>query len=96
MDQLRIYQIKPGAMADWISEWKSQIAPLRRKFGFEVAGAWTVDEERFVWILRYEGPRSWEEAEADYYASPERKAMDPDPARHLDKTEHFLMREVRI
>ncbi len=95
MHQLRIYTIKPGEMASWISEWKSLIAPLRRKFGFEIVGAWTVDEERFVWVLHYDGPKPWDEAEAEYYASPERKAIDPDPARHLDKTDHMEMREVR-
>jgi NIPSNAP len=96
MHELRIYTTRQGELAAWISEWKSLIVPLRKKFGFDVVGAWTVDEERFVWILRYEGPKSWEDAEAEYYASPERKALDPDPARHLDKTEHILMREVRI
>ena len=95
MHQLRIYTIKPGEMAAWISEWKSLIAPLRRKFGFEVVGPWTVDEERFIWILRYDGPESWEEVDAEYYNSEERKAIDPDPARHIEKSEQFLMREVR-
>ena len=97
MHQLRIYTIKAGEMQDWISEWKSVIAPLRRQFGFEVVNAWTCDEpERFVWILRYEGEKSWEEADADYYNSPDRKAVDPDPARHIDKTEMYLMRARRV
>lgn len=96
MHQLRIYTIKPGAMQDWISEWKSTIAPLRRQFGFEVVDAWTTDEpERFIWILRYDGDRSWDEADAAYYNSPDRKALDPDPARHIEHSEHYLMREVR-
>ena len=64
-------------------------------FGFEVVGAWTVDEERFIWVLHYDGPKSWEEVDAEYYNSEERKAIDPDPARHIEKSEHFLMREVR-
>jgi NIPSNAP len=97
MHQLRIYTIKPGAMQDWISEWKSTIAPLRRQFGFEVVDAWTSEEpQRFIWILRYDGDRSWEEADADYYGSPDRKALDPDPARHIEHTEQYLMREVRL
>lgn len=96
MHQLRIYTIKSGEMQDWISEWKSVIAPLRRRHGFELVDAWTCDEPaRFIWILRYDGERSWEEADADYYNSPDRKAIDPDPARHIEKTEIYLMREVR-
>ncbi|HKC20198.1 MAG TPA: NIPSNAP family protein [Candidatus Dormibacteraeota bacterium] len=85
--QLREYTVKPGEMQDWIEEWRSQIVPLRRKHGFEVIGAWTVDgSDQFVWIIKHDGPKSWKEADADYYASPERKAMDPDPARHLAQT----------
>jgi len=97
MHQLRIYTLKHGELQDWISEWKSVIAPLRRQFGFEVVDAWTSDEpERFIWIIRYDGPKSWAEADADYYNSPDRKALDPDPARHIERSEILLMREVRL
>ena len=96
MHQLRVYTIKSGEMQDWISEWKSAIAPLRRHFGFEVVNAWTSEEpERFIWILRYVGDKSWDEADADYDNSPDRKALDPDPARHIEHSEIFNMREVR-
>jgi hypothetical protein len=95
-DQLRIYTIKTGEMAAWVDEWKRLIAPLRQRHGFEIVGSWTVDEgDRFVWILRYDGPKTWEEADAAYYASPERAAMQPDPARHIAKSEHWLMTTVR-
>lgn len=97
MHQLRVYTIKSGEMEDWISEWKSHIAPLRRQFGFEMVDAWTCDEpERFIWILRYDGPKSWADADADYYNSPDRKSLDPDPARHIERSEILLMREVRL
>lgn len=93
--QLRDYEIKPGQMEQWIEEWRSQIVPLRRRFGFHVLGAWTVEgTNRFVWILSYDGSRTWREADADYYASPERKAMSPDPARHFADTQATLMEEV--
>ena len=94
-DQLRIYTIKPGEMGPWLDEWKRLIAPLRRRHGFEIVGAWTVNEaDRFVWILRYAGPKTWQEADAAYYASPERAAIQPDPARHIAKTEHWLMTPI--
>jgi hypothetical protein len=90
--QLRVYTIKPGEMADWMDEWRRLIAPLRRQHGFEVVGAWTVDgDDRFVWMLAYPGPKSWNDAEADYYGSPERAAISPDPARHIASTEHWMM-----
>lgn len=90
--QLRMYTVRPGEMNEWVAEWKAHIAPLRRRFGFGVVGAWTFDDEdRFVWVLAYGGPKSWEEASADYYNSAERKALTPDPARHLASQEHWLM-----
>ena len=93
--QLRIYTIKPGEMAVWVDEWSRHIAPLRRQHGFEVVGAWTVDgSDRFVWMLAYSGSKSWEEADSDYYASPERASISPDPARNIAANEHFMMSSV--
>src|SRR5690242_6504164 len=93
--QIREYTVKPGEMQEWLSEWRSKILPLRQSFGFEVLGAWTVDgTDQFIWIISYKGPKSWEKANDDYYSSPERKAMDPDPARHLAKTDMRMMTAV--
>jgi NIPSNAP len=93
--QLREYTVKPGEMQEWLGEWRSKIVPLRERHGFEVLGAWTVDStDQFIWIISYSGPKSWEEANDDYYSSPERKAMDPDPARHLAKTDTRFMTAV--
>ena len=94
-EQLRMYTIKPGEMEEWITEWRRLIAPLRRKQGFEVLGAWTVDDEnQFVWILRYDGPKTWKEADDAYYASPERTAMQPDPARHIARAEQRMLHAI--
>ena len=70
-----MYTIKPGEMTSWLEEWRRLVAPLRRRLGFEILGAWTTESDQFVWILRYEGPTTWEEADAAYYASPERTQM---------------------
>ena len=95
MDQLRIYTIKPGEMAEWIEEWNAHIVPLRRRHGFKVMRAWTIVEvDRFVWVLSYAGSRSWEQADSDYYASAERATIEPDPARHIAKSEHWLMSPI--
>ncbi len=93
--QIREYTVKPGEMKEWIEEWRSRIVPLRRNHGFEVLGAWRVDgTDQFVWIVGYDGPKSWQQADADYYQSPERKAIDPDPARHLAHVSACLMSGV--
>lgn len=95
--QLRDYTVKPGEMADWVAEWKANIVPLRRSLGFEVIGAWRVsDSDRFVWLLRYRGERSFEDADAAYYASPQRKAIRPDPARHIARSETQFVEPVQL
>ncbi len=93
--QLRIYSVKPGRMNAWVEEWRENVAPLRRKFGFEVIGPWVIEaEDKFVWILAYAGDHDWQTADAAYYASDERKAVEPEPTRHLLATEHWSMRPV--
>ena len=95
--QLREYAVKPGEMDEWIAEWREKIVPLRQRHGFKVLGAWIVDgTDQFVWIISHDGMKSWEEADAEYYGSPERKAMDPDPARHLAHTRARFMTGVRL
>jgi hypothetical protein len=95
MYQLRIYTIKRGEMAEWVNEWNTYVVPLRRRHGFEVMGAWTIVEaDRFVWVLSYAGSKSWEQADSDYYESTERAAIEPDPARHIAKSEQWLMSPV--
>ena len=63
-------------------------------FGFEIQ-AWTeVEGDRFVWLLRWSGRDSFAEADARYYASAERKALDPDPAQWIVANETFAVQEV--
>jgi hypothetical protein len=89
---LRDYRIKQGEMRDWLKEWATKIYPLRLKFGFEVVGAWKVGDDRFVWILAYDGKEGdFERANEKYYNSKERKALRPDPARHLSRIKHWMM-----
>jgi ribosomal protein L11 methylase PrmA len=90
--QLRDYIVKHGEMQDWLDEWRDVIVPLREKAGFDIVGAWIVpDEDRFIWII---GREDFEAADEAYYASPERAALDPDPARHLAHVDTKLMTRV--
>ena len=90
--QLRRYVVQPGEMESWVEEWRTEIVPLRERFGFRVEGAWVVpDEHRFIWILSYDGPEGFAAANDRYYESPARLAIQPDPARHLDEIETTLM-----
>ncbi len=83
-------------MSAWLREWGEHIRPLRERLGFAVVGAWTAAESnRFVWIIRYDGPHTWQHAEAAYYGSPERTRLDPDPARHIETSEQWLMTSIQ-
>ena len=55
-----------------------------------------VIEERneFVWIVSYDGPEKWDAKQAEYYSSPERAAVDPDPAQYIAKTERWFVKSV--
>jgi hypothetical protein len=93
--QLRRYQVAPGRMETWVGEWRERVRPLREAHGFQVLGAWVVDDsDEFVWVIAHDGAGSFQEADAAYHASPERLALDPDPARHLVEVRTDLVREV--
>jgi hypothetical protein len=90
--QLRMYTVKHGHMDDFCQEWGENILPLRLQSGFRVTGPWVIDEtNQFVWILEHDG--DFETADSRYYDSPERKKVQPDPARHLEKNEHWMLRD---
>jgi hypothetical protein len=96
---LRIYTIRPGELDEWLAEWREHVVPLRRAAGFEVRGAWATQETpdepaTFTWLLGYEGPDGLEAANAAYYQSPERQALEPDPARHIAEARQLFVRAV--
>jgi hypothetical protein len=93
--QIRVYRLEPGAAEAFEREWREQVVPLRRKFGFEVLGAWaSPEEDTFVWIIRHHG--DFAAADRAYYLSPERAALDPDPARHILEPRAFFARPVEL
>lgn len=94
---LRIYTIKPGELDDWIEEWRAHVLPLRLRLGFTVLGAWVSEEEStFTWLLGYDGPDGLEAANAAYYHSPERAALDPDPARHIAEARQLAVQALDL
>jgi NIPSNAP len=88
--ELRLYRPKADEVEEFVAEWRRHVLPLRRAHGFEVLGPWLAEDGRFVWII---GHDDLEAADAAYYSSPERIAVDPDPARHLTERVHLRMEE---
>jgi len=96
--QLRDYRIRDGELDRFVDEWRTGVAPLRRAAGFEIPAAWTIPgEDRFVWLLVHPGDWvAFSEADAAYYASPERAALDPDPARLIAEQHNARLAEVEL
>jgi hypothetical protein len=95
--QVRMYRVKKGELDAFVDEWRGGVVPLRKKFGFTIGGAWlSRTDDRFVWILSYRGPGTFEARDALYYDSPERKSLRPDPAARVEKIEHWLMEPVAL
>jgi hypothetical protein len=94
--QLRLYTIQEGRLDDFIAAWRAGVYPLRTTMGYTIQ-AWAVRErDEFVWLLSYDGPEPWEDMERAYYASPERKALDPDPVQYLVSTEQRFLEPVTL
>jgi hypothetical protein len=88
--QLREYTIEAGLLDDFVREWSELVLPLRVSLGFSVVGPWIEREaSRFVWIVGYDGDIG--AANDAYYASRERAAMDPDPARLVVESRELLL-----
>jgi len=79
--QIRIYNIRPDRLDEWVEKFRELIVPLRRELGFEILGSWA-DRERnqHIWVIAYNGAASFEEANAAYWASPKRAELGVDPA----------------
>ena len=76
--QLRRYVVQPGEMDAWLEEWRTEVVPMRERFGFRVEGAWVIPEDhRFVWIISYDGDEGFEAANERYYIARSSRA----PAR---------------
>ena len=94
--QVRIYRTRPGEIAAFAAEWAAGVVPLRRRFGFTVEQAWaSVEDDTFVWVVGFAGA-DWEAAERAYYDSPERAALDPDPARRVAEARAVFARPVEL
>ncbi len=92
MQQIRIYTINRDKMDDFVKVWQEGVAPIRRKVGFEILGAWVIQAtNQFVWLIGYDGPEEWAVKDQEYFNSPERKRLKPDPASLIARTEQYFI-----
>ena len=89
--QLRTYTISQGALDEFAYQWETKIKPPRKKIGSHILGARIIRvADQFVRILGYDGLNQWEEMDNACHLSPERQAMQSDPARNFARIEPFL------
>jgi hypothetical protein len=93
--QLRRYRIHAGQAGQFAAEWRAVIAPLRERFGYRVQGWLIESDDEFVWLLEHDDIESFEAANTAYYASAERQAISPDPARLIAETRADWVTTVR-
>jgi hypothetical protein len=92
--QLRIYTIGDGQLDEFVDFWRAEIVPLRRRFGFDVAGAWADAATRtFAWVVTHP---DFESAAAAYYASPDRTALSHDPGEFIESSELRMLESVGL
>ena len=86
--QLRIYTINRGMMDSWLRLFREQIQPIHQKYGMPVEAAWVnADRTEFIWVRRFARVEDIPAKEAEYFASPERKALGDRPPSHVAKIE---------
>lgn len=87
--QLRMYRVEEGQMDTFLGIFPEVVA-ARQAVGFEVVGAWMIPEEnQFIWIV---GAEDGIEATSErYYASEQRRAIDPEPAKLLESIDTRTM-----
>jgi len=80
--QLRMYNVRDGQMETFLGIFPAVVG-ARRAVGFEVLGAWMIPEEnQFIWIVGAED--GIETTSERYYASEQRRAIEPEPAKLLE------------
>jgi hypothetical protein len=95
VSQLRIYTINKGMMDSWLKVFDEEIRPIHEKLGIPVEGTWTNgDRTEFIWVRSFDSVEAIPDKEAEYFASPERKALGDKPTSHIAKIEVRVIERV--
>lgn len=93
--QLRIYTINRGMMDSWLEVFNQHIRPLHDRLGIPVVSSYfNADRTEFIWIRRFDSIEEIPAKEAEFFASPERKALGDIPPSHIAKMEVRVMEEA--
>lgn len=95
VSQLRVYTINKGMMDSWLKVFDEEIRPIHEKLNIPIEATW-VNEDRtdFIWVRSFESVEAIPGKEAEYFASPERKALGDKPTSHIAKIEVRVIERV--
>ena len=97
VSQLRIYTINPGMMSSWLTLFNEQIRPIHRKLAIPVEAAWVnAEQNEFIWVRSFDSEEVIVDREAEYFASPERRALGDLPKDHITKMEVRVVEPVPL
>ena len=95
ISQLRIYTINKGMMDSWLKVFDERIRPLHEQKGIPIGPTWVnAARTEFIWVRSFASEDVIAGKEAEYYGSPERKALGDLPGTHIAKTEVRLIEPV--
>ena len=64
------------------------LKPNHEKYGIPVEASWVnADRTEFIWLRSFDSVEEIQAKEAEYFSSPERKALGDLPQTHIAKTE---------
>lgn len=83
--QLRIYDVRPGHLDDFVAVWRRQIVPLRVSAGYKILAAWAdYHSSTFCWLVGWAPSTTLGELEAKYKELRAAESLDPDPAQWVE------------
>jgi hypothetical protein len=90
-----MYQLHPGVFGDFYAYWKDNIVPAREANGFTILSAWRdVEANGFIWVVRWNGEGSFEDADAAYYDSPERSKLPKAFGQYIASSEVRMIETI--
>lgn len=93
--QLRIYDIKPGLMDEFVGKVAAHIIPLRKRHGFGVSGPWRNDaDNQYVWMVHYDGEEGFEAAAERYYNDPARAELPFNPMDYITNADLRMLADA--